>query len=234
MKKVLILVVSSQGRPYDKMADTQSATWDSIHVDGVDTVFYFGGPVKHNTDSRIYFDIDEAYSTMGQKMLMAFKWALQYKDFDYIARVNSSCYVDKKQLLQHVQTLPDSIFSGLIVKPGEHDKRGYPWIWGPAFILSKDVVQKIADNPNLWDHGMMEDLALSDVANKLSIPLVDGMAASIDRDKDKWRCINYGSESYEFTDFSEIKKGQHFWRVKQDYDRIRDKYVMEQLFKYLQ
>jgi hypothetical protein len=79
----------------------------------------------------------------------------------------------------------------------------------------------------------MEDIALSDVANKLSIPLVDGMCCSIDMDNYHYRAICYGSESYEFNTFDQIKPGHHFYRCKMDHDRRQDKYVMEQLFKNL-
>ena len=72
MKKVLILVLSSNKHPYDVMIDTQMSTWDSFEVDGTQTIFYCGDPVKDNTDKIIYFPIKEEYSTMGHKALLAF------------------------------------------------------------------------------------------------------------------------------------------------------------------
>ncbi len=233
MKKVLILVVSSQLPPYDTMADTQSNTWDSIPVDGVETIWYFGGPSKINTSNRIYFDTIEKYSTMGQKMLSAFEWALVNKDFDYIARVNSSTYVNKELLLQHIQTLPETnLYSGLIVKAGE--SYSHDWAWGPFFVLSKDVVKKVVDNKHDFNHSIMEDVGLSELAHKIKIPLTDGKGCSIDKTEKGWRCISYGAESIEFTDFADLKPlGHHFYRVKNDLDRSVDAYLMQQLFETL-
>jgi hypothetical protein len=55
MKRVLILVVSSQNPPYDRMYQTSCETWDSIDVPGVETVYYFSEPMQPNTDTEIYF-----------------------------------------------------------------------------------------------------------------------------------------------------------------------------------
>ena len=47
--------------------------------------------------------------------------------------------------------------------------------------------------------------------------------------------MSYGSESFEFTNFADIakKSKNHFYRVKQDYDRAMDEYVMNELYKHL-
>lgn len=229
MKKVLILVVSSQLPPYGEMANTQSLTWDIVEVPGVETIWYFGGPAKINTSNRIYFDTIEKYSTMGQKMLSAFEWALVNKEFDYIARVNSSTYVDKKKLIEHIQTLPtENLFSGLVVQADPK------WIWGCSFILSKDVIQKVVDNKHDFNHSVMEDNALSELATKLQIPLTNGMACSIDKIENGWRCLCYGTESFEFTDFADVvKSNQHFYRCKYDSDRTMDAVIMHEIFKAL-
>ena len=50
MKKVLILVLSCETPPYNKMVDTSKSTWDSIEVDGVETIYYFGNHNDKRTD----------------------------------------------------------------------------------------------------------------------------------------------------------------------------------------
>lgn len=234
MKKVLIMVISSQHLPYDKMADTSSETWDSIQVEGVETVFYFGAPLKDNTGNRIYFDIPEAYRTMSSKTMYAFQWALENKEFDYVARINSSTYVNKKALIEHVQSLPnEKVFKGMVVKSGSSESND--WIWGAFFLLSADVVRKALQNKSLLDRSLMDDVGLSRLLNGIGIYPSDGMGCSIDRNGDKWRAICYGSESFEFTDFADIVKAKQHWgfRVKQDLDRTQDEFVMRELFKYL-
>jgi len=231
MKKVLILVLSADFPPYDKMVQTSLETWDSIEQEDCETVYYFGKSNKQNSDKFIYLPIHESLSAMGQKTLLAFEWALQNKEFDYIARPHSCIYVNKKELVKRVNSLPDeNVFSGLMVE----DKRN--WLWGGCgYIISKDVVKKLVDGKPHLDIRKMEDIGISHLASDLEIPYTQGLGCSIDRLQDKWRCTCYGTESFEFDDFSEVKKseGQYFYRVKCDGNRDKDEYIMRQLFKAL-
>lgn len=232
MRRVLILVVSSQKPPYDVMMQTALDTWDSFEVEGVETIYYCGAPKKDNTNKVIYFDIREGYDTMGYKMLEAFDWVLNNKEFDYIARVNSSCYVDKKELIKHVQTLTESSY-GLIVPSSENEPS---WYWGGGqIIVSKETVQKIVENKDKWNHSVMEDLGFSRMLNTLGIEYNNGKAASIDKLEKSWRFMPYGGGApFTFTDFNDLKNTTHFfYRVKMDGQRYIDKYLMNELFKVL-
>ncbi len=234
MKKILILVMSSQKPPYGKMIETSLNTWDSINVEGVESVFYCGNPMKGNTDKMIYFPLDESYQTMGEKTLRAYEWALKNKEFDYVARVNSSCYVNKKELIKYIQTLPDkNVFAGLEVVAS---KTAEKWMWGGGqYIISRDVVELIVENRSMWNHTVMDDQAVSFLVNKLSIPYIQGKACSMEKRKDGWTCLCYGEPSIEFIDFQDMNKlqNQYFIRVKQDDDRNRDEYIMKQLYQNL-
>lgn len=233
MKKVLILAIGCDLDPWKEMFNTAQQTWDSIEVEGVETIFYFGHPVKENTDKCIYFPVEETYAKMGHKLLMALDWVLQNKEFDYIARVNSSCYVDKKELIKHVQTLPEKdLFAGLVVEASESNPL---WVWGGGqFLLSKDVVQKIVDNREKWNHEVMEDIGLSFLVSDIGIPYTNGKACSIDKSGEHWTLIGYRTASINFTNFECLKDNGHFfYRCKQDHDRSQDKIIMEQLFNVL-
>ena len=232
MKKVLILVLSANFPPYYKMRRTSERTWNSIKVEDVETVFYFGNPLPlPQEEGCLYLNIDEGYNNLGKKTLMAFEWALKNKEFDYIARVNSSTYVDKKELLNYVKGFPDDkVFAGLkvIATP--------PWMWGPAFIISKDKVRNLVGLKNHLDASLMEDMGISFLMNSLNCPYIQGKLVSIDKLSTGWQAICYGGgESFNFTDWEDIKKtkGQFFFRVKCDADRNIDEFVMNQLFKHL-
>jgi hypothetical protein len=236
MKRVLILAIGCQLKPWDKMIETSLNTWDSVQVPGVESIFYCGNPVHKNTSKIIYFPINEAYKTMGEKMICAFEWALKYKEFDYIARVNGSCYVNKNRLIEHVQTLPEyDLFSGIEVPASE--KRP-SWMWGGGqFILSWDLVQKICDKKEYWNHSIMEDEAISEFMHKFKVPFHKGKMCSIDKTEKGWSCIMYGGgESFEFTNFSDLYKlrEQFFVRVKHDLDRSVDEFLMKQLYQHLE
>lgn len=233
MKKVLILVISSQEKPYDSLMETSLKTWDSENITGVETVFYCGEPVKENTDKVIYFPIKETLHTMGEKTLLAYEWALQNKQFDYIARVNSSTYVDKKELIKYIQTLAENnVFAGLEVLASEYAEK---FMWGPQFIMSKDIIQLIVDNKIMWDHSIMDDNATSKLLNTFNIPYTVGRMCSLEKKEVGWLCLCYGSESMEFNDFNDLQKldRQFFFRCKQDHDRSQDVYLMNELYKVL-
>lgn len=233
MKKILILTLSCDVPPYDKMMYTAQRTWDTVKADGMDTIYYCGGSTyKENTENTIFLPVRESLHTMGEKLLLAFEWALQNKDFDYIARPHSCIYVDKKELRKYVDSLPDNdVISGLQVL-------GDPvWLWGGCgFVLSKDVVQKIVANKHGWDHTKMEDMALSMICSALQIPFTQGRGCSIDKKSEGvWSCTSYGTPGFDFENFEEMKKaGQYFIRCKQDGARHVDEIIMKELFKHLQ
>ncbi len=233
MKKVLILVISSQNDPYLKMMETSLATWDSIEVKGVETVFYCGNPVKENTDKIIYFPIEETLHTMGEKTLLAYDWALKNKEFDYIARVNASTHVNKKELIKYIQTLPETnVFAGLKVEASVVCEQ---WMWGPQFIMSKDIIELIVKEKERWDHSKMDDQATSFLLNKFNVPYTQGRMCSIEKKESKYWVMCYGSESMDLNSFEDINKldNQFFIRCKMDHDRNEDLYLMNEIFKAL-
>jgi hypothetical protein len=232
MAKVLILVLSADFPPYDKMVQTSLETWDSIDQEGCDTVYYFGKSNKQNTDKFIYLPIQESLLSMGQKTIAAFEWAINNKQFDYIARVHSSTYVDKKRLSEYCEQLPtENLFAGVKTK----SQNGFFYQWGGAhYVMSRDVISRMVEHKKKWQHNYMEDESMSLLAVDLNIPFYEGKSGSIDRIGEGWRCISYGGESISFTDFTDLKKlNHHYFRVKQDLKRDVDEFIMRQLFKAL-
>lgn len=231
MKKALILVLSHHDHPYGRLMNTSRNTWDSVQVPGVETIFYLGcheGIQSH--DNILYTNIEDSFFNMGHKTLLAFEHALEHTDFDYIARVNSSCYVHKQNLIDHCQELPDkNLFKGLVGDSG-HGK----YMWGGGYyILSRDVIQKVVDNKHLWDHSKMEDFALSAVCQQLGIPLTEGgKQATIHQDGRHYDCIMY-NDGMGFTrqeSLGILKGTKHFFfRIKQDRDRTLDWDIMMKL-----
>ncbi len=232
MKKVLILVMSFEQPPYDKMFKTATDTWDSKNVEGCETLYYFGKSKKGNTENIVYLPVDEGLYNMGYKTLAALEYALLNKEFDYIARVHSCIYVNKESLIKYVQTLPEKdLFSGSEAT----SLHGFQYVWaGTGYIISRDVVKKIVDNKLQWQHKYIEDESMSLLVNWLSIPFTPGYGGAIDNMTDHWRCISYGGESITFTEWADLKKLNHrFYRVKQDGQRWVDGLIMNELFRVL-
>lgn len=232
--KVLILVLSCDQPPYDVMLQTALQTWDTVEVENCESIFYCGQSQKQNTDKVIYLDVREGLFNMGKKTLAAFEWALNNKEFDFVARVHSSIYVDKVALYEYCKTLPtQKVFAGAEAT----SQNGFQYNWGGVgMVLSKDVVQRIVANKDRWLHQYMEDESMSKLVSECGVPFYQcHPACSIDKQPEGWKCISYCGKSKDFQDFSEIKDlGHIFYRVKNDADRTVDETVMRELFKHLQ
>lgn len=233
--KVLISVLSVRAAPYGQMIETSKATWDSVEVHDMETIFYVGEPDTPLTDRVLGTPVKEAYKTIGYKNLAAWKWMLENRDFDFMARVNASCYVHKERLRDHCMDYPATGFlCGSIVK----DPNRAPWMWGGhQFVMSRDVVQSLVDNPQVWNHSEIEDVALSHAATALGIPFTQCKdACAFDRlSEDRWRVISVNGNNFEFTDWRDVEKldDQVFFRVKRDGARHEDAMIMNELLKNL-
>lgn len=230
MKTVLVFVLSCNKNPYPSLTRASIETWDSLDVDGVNTFYYTANPPAVKHPNVIGFDVDDGYNGLGHKNIAAFEYAIASLKWDYMARVNASCYVRKQLLFEECQSLPKTeVFRGVKVVAGK------PFLWGGAqFIFSRDVVQKIIDNKNKWNHGPTEDVAISDILFNAGIhPDIHGRSCSINKNNGKWTCIAYGdnAENFEFTDMQSMHKAnnQYFIRVKQDLRRDIDVQIMKEL-----
>jgi len=120
MRNILILVLSADFAPYSDMVRTSMSTWDSIDEQGMETVYYFGEHKNSEPQSfqkSVYLPIDESLNNMGRKTLMALEWALKNKNWDYIARPHSCIYVNKKELREYIDSLPEhDVYSGAMLK----------------------------------------------------------------------------------------------------------------------
>ena len=185
MKKVLIFVISVRTPPYDSLLDASLETWDAQPLEHTETIYYCGRCPQKPHQRIIYLNCNESYNGMSDKDVMAFDWALKNKQWDYMARVNSSCYVRKLKLVDAVQHLPNTgVFRG--VSAGT-------FMWGGAqFILSRDVVEKMIANRHKCQTVLMDDIFLSQWARDIDVQWdTKGNACSINRTANGWSCIWY-------------------------------------------
>lgn len=245
MKRVLIMVLSFDEGYYRSLYYASRSTWDSVEVEGVKTVYFFGhegATQKFQYDEAnrtLWTGTGEGLTAIGYKTIAAFEWALENEEFDYIIRVNASTYVNKKLIHEYVQNLPtERLYKG-IGAPYEYKGETINFAWGPAYLLSKDLVDLICAQTWHWNHGQMDDVSMGLFMKDLNVELANtGSMASID--------IRRGSEppvmfltSYNnepdaggiITDLSELNK----WtlpmiRVKQDWDRSKDVELMKGIF----
>jgi len=234
VKNVLIYVLSAEMAPYPALREAAKATWDAQPLIHTETLYYTASQVP-TAGVMVNLPIPDSLYDMGRKDIAAYQWALANRQWDYMARVNASCYVRKQQVLAICQTLPATgVFRG-VGAPGENGAPRYLW-GGAQYLMSRDVVQAFVNNADKWNHAKMEDVAMSGLARKLGITLDEkGDACSVNRRHTGWVCYRYvngGMDNFEFEQFAEMKRklgGCPFIRVKQDNDRTQDVWIMQQL-----
>lgn len=204
-------------------------------MEGLETLFYSSMGTKPEWPGLICVNAPEGYYNIGHKNLLAYKWALDNREWDFMARINASCYVSKKLLVDHVQKQPErELFQGCTAPL----VGGGLFLWGGGqYLISRDVVQAMVNKPQLWNHALMEDVAMSEMVQKMGYTLDNDCAScSINRTPNDWLTIAYSNRSqggFNFNEFSEFKEQNrcHFIRVKQDGDREGDIRIMRELHK---
>ncbi len=229
--KVLILVMSARREPWGELMDTQRQTWDLGLHPQTHTLYYCGKSDNPSTD-RVFYSptLGEELEEISPRTIEAFEKSLEYR-WDYMARVHSSTYVHKDNLVKFCHTLPRHKVIRGVMTGGDK-----PFMWGGChYIFSRDVIDSFVRNKYAWDRHVMEDGSITYMCEKLDLPLTsEGWSATINMNEDDYTCLLYNhGESFTFTDFSEINKldGHFFVRCKQDLRRHEDIRIFRELHK---
>lgn len=211
--KILILVLSCQKEPFIEMRKVQQETWDSVQVEGVDTVYYIGGGSgihsfnQINPSSReLMLPCSDEYNLMHWKLKQALL-VLNWQDYDLIFKTNSSSYIHKKLLVEFANKLPtEKVYCGVDAET---------FASGCGVFLSKDCIEILLkhydDYPN---------------------PSEDGLTGSYLRQNGIW--VTYGAQRVDICvswNRHLIHQKCYHYRCKHDYDRNQDMIVMRELFK---
>jgi hypothetical protein len=110
----------------------------------------------------------ELHSTIGIRTLSAFEFILNDSKWEYLWRANVSNYVYAPRLLSIIETLPkNNLAAGEINNFGD-----IPYLSGAGYLLSRDVVERVIENAQLWNNAYLDDVALGLLLLDLDIPLL--------------------------------------------------------------
>lgn len=230
-KPILILVMSARAQPWGALMDVSMQTWDSELYPNVKTFYYCGFTNEVKKPRTFYSQIPEDLGNLTRRTYEAFKHALLIPGWQHMARPNSSCYVRKSALVEHIKTLPaNGVMQGLMCQSAS------PYMWGGGqFIFSRDVVERMVEDP--WPLHLMEDVAMSRVADRWGIRMdSNGRLCSLDKIPEGYRALLYNhGESFcvddDLSGLAERVEGHYFFRVKQDGQRHLDLELMRKLFR---
>ena len=194
--KLLIAVIASTEPLYQRLIDDGlRRTW-ATNVEDVEIVYYYGGnPTTIVEDDSVYLTVPEGVENIGRKTIEFFRFALEKKTFDWLFRTNCSSYIDVPNLKKFLFDKPrENFFSSSIGLFA-----GRPFASGSGYVLSPDLVQKVCDNAHLWNHHLLDDVALSFLLQDLGVSLQLGSRQDIsspdqpiDTNQYHFRCKSFG------------------------------------------
>lgn len=106
--------------------------------------------------SRLHSSVEDTPASIGLRTLEAFKYALDHYSFDYLARTNTSSYVDVNQLSRGLP--PRSSQHKVFALQGSWGRTPYPS--GALYVLPRQTVELVADRAGDWQHEYIDDVAL--------------------------------------------------------------------------
>jgi hypothetical protein len=181
VNRILILVLSYDATPYKELMQAQKSSWDSLQVDGVETIYYHGSLLSgDNVDCAITIDEkwrrEVQFKCTDSYYLMSHKWKLLLEyikdwDYQYIFRTNSSSYICKRKLKEFAETLPkEKLYAGWTFTDSEDF--GGKCVSGAGIWLSRDTAEILRQEINP-DFEMEEDVYCGRILRKHGIKAID-------------------------------------------------------------
>jgi hypothetical protein len=155
---ILVLVLAARTPPYPALVRTIERTWASVRVDGVEVVFYAGGPAPGLRGRHLTLPVPDDLAHAGAKTLECLGWSLRARTPDLVFRTNCSTYVDLPNLASFLRAYGASrrLYGGVV---GEHE--GVEFASGAGYVLSRDLVELVVERGCEWDHALLDDVALA-------------------------------------------------------------------------
>ena len=113
----------------------------------------------------IQVNFPDIYLTIRWKNFAIFDYFISKTKHDFLFITAANAYVRPQTLMNLLNRIPKkNIYTGAYTWPGSF------FISGGNLILSRDVVQKLLNNRNIFRPSVIDDVELSNVLNKMSIP----------------------------------------------------------------
>lgn len=176
-KKVIILVMCSSNPDYKKLENNIKETWFNIKNDDVEIIFYSDNEKIENKSeypvligNDLILPCDDGFFNLGHKTIKAFDWVNKNYNYDYIYRSNLGAYVDSNKLIKFIEGKNKTKFyCGIVGKDSYYLGREVTFASGSGYFLSNDLVEIVLSNEHLWNHNIVDDVALGELLSKFSI-----------------------------------------------------------------
>lgn len=156
--------ISDIEKHYLQLKQTQKKTWNSILIDEIKTFYLYNDSnilKSYHRDDNIFLPHKEKLMNIGYKTISAFEYILNKFNFDYVFRTNLSSYINKTKLYTHIKNTKPN-YSGVI---GEFN--GIKYCSGSGYTISKETIEKVVENKNMWNHNYIDDVSLGKLLTDL-------------------------------------------------------------------
>lgn len=169
---VIILIISSTQSHFQALEDVIKKTWGHTVPSGCCILFLHGDSTKDTGvyGDRLVVNAPEGLENIGYKMIEAFKYILNVNHkFSFVYRTNLSSYISIPVLLENIKKRKsEECYSGVV---GIHN--GIKFASGSGYLISRDLVEKVVQKRNDWDHVYLDDVALGKILNTMNIPITE-------------------------------------------------------------
>lgn len=111
----------------------------------------------------IRVDLPELWSNITLKSLAAMKFALENYEFDFLLRVNSTCYLNLASLKHYMSKNPEStLYAGPIAN-------GKEFVSGWGILLSRESIEVLVNTYTRADQRYFDDEAVGKVLKRVNI-----------------------------------------------------------------
>lgn len=159
-------VILTQDKPLYNHFDSIKRRY--LEKNNEDFIFVYNGTdnTKHDLKNKTYNYYSDVVHPSGipvmfEKFVDIINSGL-LNDYDFIVRVNSSTFIDLKQIRQHLENKTENVYMGFFYP-------NWNFVSGACSIYSKDVLQKLAKNANIVNKYQEDDTAIGGLMQHLNI-----------------------------------------------------------------
>jgi hypothetical protein len=172
--KILVLVLATRAWPYPILIRTIERTWASAEVDGISTLYYYGGDRSRQRGRHLYLPVTDALPA-GRKTIACFEHVFTSCDFDLVFRTNASSYVD----LPNLRAVADEHARGEGFYCGPRGLYAeLPFASGSGYFLSRDLVRLAVERRQELDESLPDDISLAVLLREAGVEVVDAPRVS--------------------------------------------------------
>ena len=171
-KKIIIMVMCSSNPTYTELENTIKETWFNLKTDEVEILFYKDSnlPQASLVGNDLLLPCRDGLEYCGIKTILALNWVVQNYNFDYIYRSNLGAYVDPIKMLKFLEDKPkNSFYCGIIGIDSYYLGRPVKFASGSGYFLSKNLVDIVVKNYQLWQHRAIDDVAMGELLGRFGV-----------------------------------------------------------------